>query len=72
MPYSALIPTATSQHWLRMATQTVPTGKLDAPSEVILRGNELIVMNFDAVFDSDEMVNKTAQKPFTLSVVIHL
>ena len=43
-------------------------GELDAPSEVIVRGNELIVMNFDAVFDFEEMVNKSAQKPFTLSV----
>ncbi|CAM3820881.1 hypothetical protein [Parendozoicomonas haliclonae] len=44
-------------------------GDLDAPSEVIVRGNELIVMNFDAVFDSDEMVNRSSGKPFTLSAI---
>ncbi len=44
-------------------------GELDAPSEIIVRGDELIVMNFDAVFDFDEMVNKSTEPPYTLSVI---
>lgn len=44
-------------------------GELDGPAEVIVRGNEVIVTNFDAVFDSPEMTNKTASRPFTLSVI---
>jgi len=44
-------------------------GELDAPAEVIIRGNEVIVTNFDAVFDNPNMVNKTAEKPITLSVI---
>lgn len=44
-------------------------GELDAPSEVIVRGNELIVMNFDAVFDFPEMVNKSSEPPYTLSTI---
>lgn len=44
-------------------------GELDAPAEVIVRGDEIIVTNFDAVFDSSEMTNKTAEKPITLSVI---
>ena len=44
-------------------------GELDAPSEVIVRGDELIVMNFDAVFEFDEMVNKSSEPPYTLSVI---
>lgn len=46
-----------------------PSGELDAPAEVIIRGNEVIVTNFDAVFPSDEMVNKTTELPATLSVI---
>ncbi len=42
-------------------------GELDAPSEVIVRGNELIVLNFVAVFDFDDMVNKSSQPPYTLA-----
>ncbi|NLS14048.1 hypothetical protein HGP28_14230 [Vibrio sp. SM6] len=44
-------------------------GELDAPSEVIVRGDELIVFNFDAVFDFPEMVNKSSEPPYTLSVI---
>lgn len=44
-------------------------GEIDGPSELIVRGNEIIIMNFDAVFDSPEMVNKTADAPHTLSVI---
>ncbi|GAA5219081.1 hypothetical protein ACFSJ3_17140 [Corallincola platygyrae] len=44
-------------------------GELDGPSEVIVRGDQVIVMNFDAVFDSPEMVNKSAGRPHTLSVI---
>ncbi len=44
-------------------------GELDAPAEVIVRGDEIIVTNFDAVFDSAAMTNKTAEKPITLSVI---
>jgi hypothetical protein len=44
-------------------------GELDGPSEVIVRGKDVIVMNFDAVFDSPEMVNTSAGRPHTLSVI---
>lgn len=44
-------------------------GELDGPAEVIIRGSEAIVTNFDAVFDSPEMKNKKAEAPITLSVI---
>lgn len=44
-------------------------GELDAPSELIVRGKDIIIMNFDAVFDSPNMVNKKADNPHTLSVI---
>ena len=44
-------------------------GKLDAPAEVIVRGNEAIVTNFDAVFPSPDMRNTAADLPITLSVI---
>ncbi|KLV02167.1 hypothetical protein ABT58_06020 [Photobacterium aphoticum] len=44
-------------------------GELDAPSEVIIRGNEIIVMNFDAVFRDVMMTNTKTSTPFTLSVI---
>lgn len=44
-------------------------GKLDAPSEVVVRGDEIVIMNFDAAFDNPKMVNKTPDKPYTLSVM---
>jgi len=31
-------------------------GEIDGPSEAIVRGNRVIVMNFDAVFDSPDMI----------------
>lgn len=43
-------------------------GKLDAPSEVVIRGNDVIVMNFDAVFNNPQMKNTKADKPYTLSI----
>lgn len=45
-------------------------GELDGPSEVVIRDNQVIVMNFDAAFDSPKMTNKTPDKPYTLSVII--
>lgn len=44
-------------------------GGVDGPSEVTVRGNDVIVMNFDAVFDSPDMINTKADKPHTLSVI---
>lgn len=44
-------------------------GKLDAPAEVIVRGNQAIVTNFDAVFPSPDMTNTKADLPITLSVI---
>ncbi|WP_109832275.1 NHL repeat-containing protein [Reichenbachiella versicolor] len=44
-------------------------GLLDAPSEVVIRGNEIIVLNFDATFDVPNMVNKSPDAPYTLSVI---
>ena len=44
-------------------------GLLDAPSEVVVRGKDMVVMNFDASFDSPEMTNKQPDKPHTLSVI---
>ena len=42
-------------------------GKLDGPSEAIVRGNEIIVSNFDRVFPG--AVNTQSEKPYTLSKV---
>ncbi len=44
-------------------------GSLDQPCEVIVRGNELIVINMDMVFESDDLTNTTIDRPFTLSVI---
>ena len=44
-------------------------GEIDGPSELIVRGNELIVMNFDAVFPDPRMINKKADRVHTLSVI---
>ena len=44
-------------------------GLLDAPAEVIVRGKEAIVTNFDAVFPSPDMLNTAADMPITLSVI---
>ncbi|NLX56324.1 MAG: hypothetical protein GXY58_14540 [Planctomycetaceae bacterium] len=42
-------------------------GQLDGPSEAVVRGNELIVANFDRVFPGS--VNTKSEKPYTLSVI---
>ncbi|MEP2058540.1 MAG: hypothetical protein ABJJ05_12080 [Maribacter litoralis] len=44
-------------------------GKLDGPGEVIVRGNQIIVLNFDAAFGAPNMVNKTPDAPYTVSVL---
>ena len=44
-------------------------GELDAPSEVVVRGKDVIVMNFDATFESPEMINTKVDKPYTLSII---
>ncbi len=44
-------------------------GELDAPSEVIVRGKDVIVMNFDAAFGVPSMVNTIPDKPCTLSTI---
>ncbi|WP_200799222.1 NHL repeat-containing protein, partial [Tenacibaculum agarivorans] len=44
-------------------------GKLDGPSEVVIRNKDIIVMNFDAVFDNPKMVNTKADQPYTLSII---
>lgn len=44
-------------------------GKLDGPGEVIIRGNEAIVLNFDAAFGAPNMVNTTPDAPYTISVL---
>jgi sugar lactone lactonase YvrE len=42
-------------------------GQLDGPSEVVVRGQELIVANFDRVFPGG--VNTKPDRPYTLSVL---
>ena len=42
-------------------------GLLDGPSEAVVRGNEIIVANFDRVFPGS--VNTKPDKPYTLSVI---
>jgi len=42
-------------------------GSLDGPCEVLLRGKELIVANFDTPFEG--CVNQTFDEPHTLSVI---
>jgi len=44
-------------------------GLLDAPGEVVVREKDIIVLNFDAAFDNPKMVNKTPDKPYTISVI---
>ena len=44
-------------------------GSLDQPCEVIVRGNELIVINMDMVFESDRLTNTTIDAPYTVSVI---
>ena len=42
-------------------------GQLDGPSEAVVRGNEVIVANFDRIFPG--CVNTKSEKPYTLSVI---
>lgn len=42
-------------------------GSFDQPCEVIVRGNELIVVNMDMYFESEWLKNTKIDKPFTLS-----
>ncbi len=44
-------------------------GLLDEPCEVLLRGNELIIVNMDMPFESKYLVNTKIDKPYTLSVI---
>lgn len=46
---------------------TGANGLLDGPSEAVVRGNEIIVANFDRVFPGS--VNTNPDKPYTLSVI---
>ncbi|HOD81114.1 MAG: SMP-30/Gluconolaconase/LRE-like region [Planctomycetes bacterium ADurb.Bin126] len=44
-------------------------GSLDQPCEVLVRGNECIVVNMDMPWDSDLLTNKKIDKPFTVSTI---
>ena len=44
-------------------------GLLDEPCEVIVRGNELIIINMDMPFENPHLVNTKIDKPYTLSVI---
>lgn len=44
-------------------------GELDAPGEVIVRGTQAYVNNFDAAFDSPKMVNSKPDAPVTISLI---
>ena len=46
-------------------------GLLDQPAEVIIRGNELIIVNMDMPWNDPQglLVNTTIDEPFTLSVI---
>lgn len=44
-------------------------GLLDEPCEVIVRGNELIIVNMDMPFENPHLVNTEIDKPYTLSVI---
>ncbi len=44
-------------------------GLLDQPCEVIVRGDELIVVNMDMYFESEWLINTKIDKPFTLSKI---
>ncbi|MEM9101977.1 MAG: hypothetical protein AAGB12_06620 [Pseudomonadota bacterium] len=48
---------------------TGANGELDAPGEVIVRGNQAYVNNFDAAFGAPTMVNTKADAPVTISVI---
>jgi len=44
-------------------------GLLDQPCEVLVRGNELIVINMDMPWESDLLFNKKIDRPYTVSVI---
>jgi len=46
-------------------------GLLDQPAEVIIRGNELIIVNMDMPWNDPQglLVNTTIDEPYTLSVI---
>ena len=44
-------------------------GSLDQPCEVLVRGEELIVINMDMVFPNKLLTNTTIDRPFTLSTI---
>ena len=44
-------------------------GELDAPGEIIVRGKQAYVTNFDAAFGVPSMVNTKPDAPITLSVI---
>jgi sugar lactone lactonase YvrE len=44
-------------------------GSLDQPCEVLVRGNELIVINMDMPWESDLLTNKKIDKPYTVSAI---
>lgn len=53
----------------RNADTTGEGGLLDQPCEVLLRGNELIVVNMDMPWESDLLTNKQIDEPYTVSVI---
>lgn len=44
-------------------------GGLDQPCEVLVRGDELIVINMDMPWESDLLTNKAIDTPYTISVI---
>jgi len=44
-------------------------GSLDQPCEVLMRGNELIVVNMDMPWESDLLTNKQIDEPYTISAI---
>jgi sugar lactone lactonase YvrE len=44
-------------------------GSLDQPCEVLVRGDELIVINMDMPWESDTLTNKKIDKPYTVSAI---
>ena len=44
-------------------------GSLDQPCEVLLRGDQLIVINMDMPWESDTLTNKKIDKPYTVSSI---
>ena len=44
-------------------------GSLDQPCEVLIRGNEVIVINMDMPWESDTLTNKKIDKPYTVSSI---